>query len=676
MRTAAALCCSLLLLQVACAAPFAYLSYAAIHWRLSELAAQYPHLLRLYSAQDEFGLPHVGTCSQLNSSLDTVGTDAPCTVWIVEMTNRSSLASDPARPEMLVSGEVHGDEIIGPQAVLAFIEFMVSRYSDDPYTRGMLDSRIVTFIPMTNALGFFNGERVERHKGEADDGSAILIDPNRDFGFDQNPLQCMQTVAARTINELFRVHLFRVLITFHGGTNAIGYEWGDKSHCTGKNCKPAPDSAIMDALAQRMSNFSGPAGSFEAAYPVGNMGELVYPVNGGMEDWAYGASWSGEGVTCKPKNLHGYPAARTKYNDATHRCVTFLVETAAEKAPSAASLGTDADMLSKGGAGDGHVPRNVRLLISAMDSLEPYVVFEPDLNATDDGVSVTWKMGGSFSVEGTHLQWSFGDGSKSDVGAIQKGAAGLKEAGGVGTLFSEPLSAAEIVAAGAAGGMYVRVAAVVDTALTKPPAGAAPDVRPQSHLMGARASSKWKFSAGDHTLTGRRIVYSDTMQLASRASGGFDYAVDSETVWGTIGSESGKGPVSLSDFDALSLLHPEGASTPDFDATGGAGSFGGFEGMALTIIGSVAGVIFIVAVAVGICVYVRRRKKGLHGVRRGRQMFSVADGEEMEELEFLSPNENPRDPDEVQAIGGQANAGQASGGRSHRRTSSLSRVEV
>ena len=34
----------------------------------------------------------------------------------------------------------------------------------------------------------------------------------------------MQTVAARAINEVFRDHIFRLAITFHGGANVIAYE--------------------------------------------------------------------------------------------------------------------------------------------------------------------------------------------------------------------------------------------------------------------------------------------------------------------------------------------------------------------------------------------------------------------------------------------------------------------
>jgi hypothetical protein len=51
-------------------------------------------------------------------------------------------------------------------------------------------------------------------------GQEGRIDPNRDFGFDVDPSKCMLTVAARTVNELFREYIFRLAITFHGGCAA------------------------------------------------------------------------------------------------------------------------------------------------------------------------------------------------------------------------------------------------------------------------------------------------------------------------------------------------------------------------------------------------------------------------------------------------------------------------
>lgn len=44
---------------------YTYLSYAQIHHRLVLLSTIFPRLLRFYSAQDHFSLPHVGNCSQI-----------------------------------------------------------------------------------------------------------------------------------------------------------------------------------------------------------------------------------------------------------------------------------------------------------------------------------------------------------------------------------------------------------------------------------------------------------------------------------------------------------------------------------------------------------------------------------------------------------------------------------
>jgi len=187
----------------------------------------------------------------------------------------------------------------------------------------------------------------------------------------------MRTVAARALNELFTANIFRLALTFHGGTNVLGYEWGDYSHCEKDgNCEAAPDHAAMDLLARRMQAYAGPAGEYEKEYKVGDMGSTVYPVNGGMEDWAYGASWAEDRdddhamciVTNDSSEVGEYAGKKTIYGDATHRCITYLVETATEKQPAEKTLGEETDeILDRDGVGNGHVPQNVRLaLLSRM----------------------------------------------------------------------------------------------------------------------------------------------------------------------------------------------------------------------------------------------------------------------------------------------------------------------
>lgn len=72
-----------------------------------------------------------------------------------------------------------------------------------------------------------------------------MKDPNRDFPYYNNVFKtnkdCMETVAARTVNELMREHIFILSLTFHGGLNAIGYPWGNYKHFLGYKGTECPD---------------------------------------------------------------------------------------------------------------------------------------------------------------------------------------------------------------------------------------------------------------------------------------------------------------------------------------------------------------------------------------------------------------------------------------------------
>lgn len=535
---------------------YKYLDYAGLHNRLVQLAKEHPDLLKLTTAQKAFGLPSVGKCQALSTSKqdsndgDPKHSVEPCQIWIATLTNHSTLASDPLRPEILVSGEVHGDEIVGPHAVLAYIEHVIDQAVNkkDAYARFILDHRAITLLPTTNAIGFNNRER-----GERPSEREAAIDPNRDFAFDQEPQKCMQTVAARALNELFRTHLFRILVTFHGGTNVVAYEWGDMTHCKGPVCSKAPDHAIMDALGKRMSDYAGSAPGSDAKYPVGDMGKLVYPVHGGMEDWAYGASWSGQAVTCTPPKtaaLPTYPPEKTTYNAGSHRCVTFLVETSRHKQPSEILLGTSDDVRQQAVPGDGHIPRNIRLLTAAVDAAHPYIL----LNAAPvelDRAKIVWHVGGAFSVQGSALMWSTSNSGRHEhVGSLphMHGVSHSQKIESVVPLFPSPGDASELFdktpTLRRGHSMYVRIAAIVDAAMSDQVDGAAPAVPPQSHLLGARSDDAWDYSVSEPnadlaggarrkvSIKGASVIYSDTLRVDISKNGAMTFTIDNSLKWG------------------------------------------------------------------------------------------------------------------------------------------------
>lgn len=137
----------------------------------------------------------------------------------------------------------------------------------------LVTTRRLVVIPTANALGY---DRNTREEG--------MIDPNRDFPFDvTDPTQCMQTIAGRSINEVYRQHMFQLALTFHGGTEVIAYEWGAPTFLKNTSPDDVAQVSIADAYSQYAAGFAT-----AKPYETGTMNDKVYYVRGGMEDWAYG----------------------------------------------------------------------------------------------------------------------------------------------------------------------------------------------------------------------------------------------------------------------------------------------------------------------------------------------------------------------------------------------------
>ena len=351
---------------------YKYLTYEEIVDGLLALAKTHPKICKVYTAQERYGLPHAGECGE-----------EKCKQWVVAVGNIERHTR--FTPEVFFSGALHGNERIGPNAVYHLVQYLVASYGKVPFVTRMVDTRLTVAMPMPNAWGYHRSRRDE-----------LGMDPNRDFAFDTSPTSCMQTIAARSVNEVWQAHLFQLGVTFHGGDNLIGYPWGDFSHCRRSDeskarhreeCDSgyvAADKVAMEALGKFMVEVSG---SYRDTgnYRLGEMNKVIYAVHGGMEDWAYGGSWHNAKTTCSPTTYGGYRADRTTYSDSTLRALLFLVETADDKIPPSNTLGkvqggegeTSApfDFLSHGAGGklDGHIPRNLRLSLAVLDGAEPYV---------------------------------------------------------------------------------------------------------------------------------------------------------------------------------------------------------------------------------------------------------------------------------------------------------------
>ena len=244
--------------------PYADITYSSGVAELLRLSALRPDLASLSTTQALYGLPTAGNCH------DEKGTLAPCLNYVLEVTNRTSLSTDPSRPEVLISGALHGDERIGPATAIALARWLIERCDTDEWVRRLVNTRTVLIMPMTNAIGVEQRRRDE-----------LGADPNRDFPYDQQPSACMLTVCARSLNELYRARLLQLVVTFHGGMQAIAYNWGSFNYYQNSPHR-SPDDNSQRAIVDQMARFAG-TGSVpgQRVYPVSTMNDLVYPVHGG-----------------------------------------------------------------------------------------------------------------------------------------------------------------------------------------------------------------------------------------------------------------------------------------------------------------------------------------------------------------------------------------------------------
>ena len=370
---------------------YTYLNYGQTVNEIQRLNRDYPALIELNNAQDNYGVASPGSCG-----------NAPCKQYYIRVTEERTLT--PERPEVFFSGCLHGNERVGPTTVVELARLLVENYyfGNNEWLKRMVQTRSIYIMPSANALGYYKNTREENG-----------IDPNRDFPYDTPASRCMKTTAARAVNELWREHLFQLAITFHGGMRAISYEWGSNNH-GGSSKDISPDDIGFETICQAMGKYGGKnIGSNSQYYPVGILDATVYPVGGGMEDWAYAASFdSTNSHPCVPGDqpFGSYPTSKTRYDSNMLRTLNVLVETADAKTPNSNTLGHLQGLFESGTSNDGHIARNIRLCLLMTDVVQPYVLWhnmhqiETDEPSIGSNLTFGWDVGGGFSVTKTYLR--------------------------------------------------------------------------------------------------------------------------------------------------------------------------------------------------------------------------------------------------------------------------------
>ena len=230
----------------------------------------------------------------------------------ITITNR--LRTGP-KPAFILLAAMHPRELVTTEIALRFVEYLLTRYGEDPDVTWLLDEHQVVVFPMINPDGRKDAEQgVLQRKNKNTVGGPCPTDPptyaaqpgvdlNRNFGFrwetgNGSPGDpCAQTFGGLApdsepevvalenwLREIFRTRrgpgdhdpapdtTEGIVISLHAYSNLVLWPWGYTED-------PAPNGADLAGLGSKLATYNG--------YQPMKITDL-YRASGATDDWVYG----------------------------------------------------------------------------------------------------------------------------------------------------------------------------------------------------------------------------------------------------------------------------------------------------------------------------------------------------------------------------------------------------
>ncbi|MBN1464633.1 T9SS type A sorting domain-containing protein [candidate division KSB1 bacterium] len=265
-------------------------------------------LQKLRAAADDH--PHISALVDIGDSyLKTIGRGGH-DIWALKISDEVDV-EDSTEADVLYMANMHAREIITPEIILFFMDYLLDHYGSDPYVTHLVNHRELWLIPTFNPDGHeyvFTGDATYRdypgvtdplwwrknmRDNDADGQFNPLydgVDLNRNFGFmwgaddagssgyfsdpTYRGAAPFSEPESQLIRELVLKHHFIISLCYHSYGNLWLYPWGYTFESA-----PEPDVTIFRALADSCVTFN----KYKAEPSA-----TLYLVNGDTDDWLYG----------------------------------------------------------------------------------------------------------------------------------------------------------------------------------------------------------------------------------------------------------------------------------------------------------------------------------------------------------------------------------------------------
>lgn len=275
-----------------------YRTYQQVMQELMNLQAQYPSLMTTEVIGEGWGAEY----SQSYPAYSAFNHQ----IWAVKISANVNQEED--EPAIYFCGAHHAREPISVEVSMAILIYLLENYNTDPFVTNLLNTTQIWIVPLVNPDGHKvvldqtdvwwrknirdnnNNHSIDTDEwGAGDDG----VDINRNYGYNWGYISASDNINSVTYHgpgpfsepetQAFKNFLeskrFIAGISYHTYGQYVLYPFGYMKNLY------APDVVELEALATAVAGvISGQNGGYYDPMPSWEL----YPVSGGLDDWAYG----------------------------------------------------------------------------------------------------------------------------------------------------------------------------------------------------------------------------------------------------------------------------------------------------------------------------------------------------------------------------------------------------
>ncbi|EFA10782.2 carboxypeptidase D [Tribolium castaneum] len=215
-------------------------------------------------------------------------------LWVVRLT--AAKESKLGVPNIKLIGTVHGNEPVGREILLHFMEFLRANYRTDPKITWLLDNTKIHFLPNLNPDGFALASE-NMCEGEYGRNNALRgMDLNRNFPDYFRTNRIPEAPETKAVKKWLREVPFILSAALHGGALVANYPFDTVQELTSFDTYPpseTPDNDVFVHLAgvyarNHLKMHKGDACNKFQKFQGGIVnGAAWYPITGGMQDYNY-----------------------------------------------------------------------------------------------------------------------------------------------------------------------------------------------------------------------------------------------------------------------------------------------------------------------------------------------------------------------------------------------------